>query len=458
MNNLLNNKFHLELEVLSPLHIGSGDTWMKGSDFLQENNKTVILDHNLILRDLGVDKLSELLISKNEKAFINALGRNKLSEFVEKSFDFSLNTKNDIKCFIKSSFDGKAYVPGSSVKGAIRSVLFHYFREKQSDERIVLGSLNQGNDFMRFIQVSDSSTSNTELVNTKIFNLYKPDEDWIGGWKHGGNNTDGQFRPVGFNTIYEILPIGEKVSFSIGFSEKLFSKIRNHPYYEAKNNLMKGGINQLFELINEHTREYIQKEMAFFEKFRIDETDAIIESYRDILHRIPDDNSTCILKMSAGSGFHSITGDWQYDDYTNTGFYNHGRNQGKKKYKSRKLATYPNKFMPMGFISLRPMLDEEIKEKENVLREKVRFQTERIKAARKKEEKLKEEQRQKEKERQDKLEKELKEKEQKEKERIERIAKAEAAKEAAKAKAKEQEAVNKEAGKVKKEQYLKEGL
>lgn len=42
--------------------------------------------------------------------------------------------------------------------------------------------------------------------------------------------------------------------------------------------------------------------------------------------------------MSAGSGFHSITGDWQFSDYTNTEIWKDGRNAGKMKYKSRKIA------------------------------------------------------------------------------------------------------------------------
>lgn len=28
-----------------------------------------------------------------------------------------------------------------------------------------------------------------------------------------------------------------------------------------------------------------------------------------------DGNNSCVIKLSAGAGFHSITGDWQFDDY-----------------------------------------------------------------------------------------------------------------------------------------------
>jgi len=71
-----------------------------------------------------------------------------------------------------------------------------------------------------------------------------------------------------------------------------------------------------------------------------------------------------LLRLGAGSGFHAMTGDWQFDDHTETGYHQGGRNHGKKKYKSRKLAfewdeTRGNEgeyvFYPMGFIELKKL-------------------------------------------------------------------------------------------------------
>ena len=46
----------------------------------------------------------------------------------------------------------------------------------------------------------------------------------------------------------------------------------------------------------------------------------------------------CIIKLAAGSGFHSITGDWQYTDYTG-GLLDQKNNRDKlAKPKSRKIA------------------------------------------------------------------------------------------------------------------------
>ena len=74
--------------------------------------------------------------------------------------------------------------------------------------------------------------------------------------------------------------------------------------------------------------------------------------------------------MSAGSGFHSITGDWQFEDYSRTGVWDFGRNQGKQKYESRKIAVYGEHFDLMGFVKLTAISEEE-KEKERLAREAI---------------------------------------------------------------------------------------
>jgi hypothetical protein len=112
-------------------------------------------------------------------------------------------------------------------------------------------------------------------------------------------------------------------------------------------------IHELFNIINGHTYDYISKEIDFFNKYNQAEyTQKIINNLTAISNQIPDDDENCnfcILKMSAGSGFHSITGDWQYEDYAKTGVWNNG----KQRYKSRKVAIHKDNFSLMGFVKLR---------------------------------------------------------------------------------------------------------
>ena len=274
---------------------------------------------------------------------------------------------------------GKPLLVGSSLKGAVRSILFDYLiqhenkyeveknlRDNKTKETPYFGSSNKGDEFMRFMKFSDAEFENTTLVNTKIFNLQKQ-QSWQGGWKHGGKETDYSFKTTGFNTIYESLVPGQIGYAHIMLSLKAFDIFRydgTHKYENKKRRILNEDITTLFEIINRHTQNYLLKEKAFFEEYhQAEHTQDIIKSIDNILAQIPTDNTYCVLKMSAGSGFHSITGDWQYDDYTKTGVWDDTRNRncGKQKYKSRKIAVWDNHFDLMGFVKISALSEEESK-------------------------------------------------------------------------------------------------
>ena len=73
------------------------------------------------------------------------------------------------------------------------------------------------------------------------------------------------------------------------------------------------------------------------------------------------------MKMSAGAGFHSITGDWKYDDYDKTGERTDTNGAVKKKYKSRKIAEFNGKLQLMGFVKLRAINADEVEQAERRL-------------------------------------------------------------------------------------------
>ena len=72
--------------------------------------------------------------------------------------------------------------------------------------------MKDGTDFMRFIRIADIEMPSTELVNSKIFNLWKDRDGWNGGWKHqgtkDGNSHTDYYRK---NEDYALLEFLEKV-------------------------------------------------------------------------------------------------------------------------------------------------------------------------------------------------------------------------------------------------------
>ena len=138
-----------EMTVMSPIFIGSGDILNKTKYYFNQNNKIVkIVDEKKFQRFLSKNDLFESfekhLMRRNEKGnFCGNLVSWLKSEDIDINtldiWKYTLSTKNvrnkdnesnkyiqlnDIKTFIKGA-NGKPYIPGSSIKGAIRTALLY---------------------------------------------------------------------------------------------------------------------------------------------------------------------------------------------------------------------------------------------------------------------------------------------------------------------------------------------
>lgn len=364
---IINSKYNIALEVITPISIGAGaeKDLVKGIDFIVNNGRIYRINLSK-MQEAGIDivSLSPYFANRDSAGILRLIG-NKLAEVSDgEPLTLPAQSDNDIKAFIRNEFTGKPIVPGSSIKGAIRSILFEYMKDSnERDEKTVFGKSNDGNEFMRFIKFSDFEFDKTELINTKIFNLTKNNGRWASGWKNGGNST-GEFRSTGFNTLYESLLPKEVGYGSIMLSERQFEKIGHdkHSHYDKK--LRALSPKELFAIINSHTKKYLKKELDFFLHFQNGDqyTQKIIDNIQNLIKTIPDNNTYCIFKMSAGSGFHSITGDWQFDNY----YIENGRDRvldRKRKGslpKSRKIAINGKEFALMGFVKMSIATDEQL--------------------------------------------------------------------------------------------------
>ena len=369
-------KYPIELEVITPLSVGAGNDneWVKGLDFVQKDNNVYVIDmQKVAAAGIDVGALTALFLKSDDKGISQLLG-NRIDELSRYVFDMPVKTDNNIKTFLRTQFYDKPLVAGSSIKGSIRSALFNYLRIYEQKNEEVFGTMKDGTDFMRFIRVGDVEMPSTVLVNTKLFNLRKEGAEWLGGWKHQTNKTTEAYSSFGFNTLYECVAPGNKGIGNISLAANTFSLLEKYgqgksPYAGKKRTLLNEPISCMFQVINDVTKKYLQKERAFFLKYSANKSDEVLNCIDSLLSMIPTDGSSCLLKMSAGVGFHSITGDWQYDDYDKTKVWTDGRHAGKKKYKSRKIADYNQRLQLMGFVRLRVLTQEEASEREQILQQ-----------------------------------------------------------------------------------------
>jgi len=366
----VNQKHKVKATVISPLSIGqsSEKDWVEGIDYIRADNTLYHLNMQLMAdSDISMEKLSALYASGETNKIKDYL-QGKLKEIHDFSMNMPISSVNPVKTFYFNPITAKYVLSGSSLKGAIRSAVFHSLVQNEAiDElhrkgngldRYVFGDIADGTNFMRFIRIGDFDFEKTELINTKIYNLWKDHagNKWQGGWKHKKADTNCSFNDVGFNTIYEcLMPRAEAYGF-IMVSSLLYSNISAQMRFkEEKDRIMRGSpIHRLFSVVNEATLSYLEKEIRFFEAYpqgRYSERIiASLKHYHELASTLSASNGNdCLVKMSAGTGFHSITGDWQYDDYTKTGC---DYQTGKKRFKSRKIACFNGQFTPMGFLKL----------------------------------------------------------------------------------------------------------
>ncbi len=390
-------EYKFRLDILSPVHIGVDNTkfWNNGLDYVVKDGKVYLLDTWKILRKGGIDlnHLSAALANGDMNYLKNRI--NDLKQYSKYIFNLpvpGLNQPREIRPLIKSPLTGTPIIPGSSLKGAISSAILSHimgYADNPLDRNILshlaqghnfhaemdrfFGKPDKGSAFMRFIQVSDITFDNTSLINTKIYNLKNNHGQLSGGWKiSGGQNsrTDDRYSDNGFNTVYESLMPGQQAFGRLEINERLFNNGQYQKEFhlpsstKIKNLLTMSGENGLFAVINSFTNEYIYKEKDFFDQYRGEHSQEISDRLYNIGCMIPedsDDNSSCVLRMAAGSGFHSVTGDWMFEDHyieriDNIRGRSRGMKNGMKSAKSRKIAVWESNghrtFAPMGFIKL----------------------------------------------------------------------------------------------------------
>lgn len=189
------------IKTISPVHIGSGKEYNKSEYVLDEmkfksKNKTF---HKKVIKRIDISKFYSGLSDDKKDEFINILSQpnSNLTDFepnIKKkflkyySFNNSTVDPRDINEHIKTL--DEMYIPGSSIKGAIKTALFYsklrqediYRIEKLFPDRgkVKLNtraynlfidsffSANRGNaaqnSIMKFLQISDTSTLKTPTV------------------------------------------------------------------------------------------------------------------------------------------------------------------------------------------------------------------------------------------------------------------------------------------------------
>jgi CRISPR-associated protein Csm5 len=139
MSRELHRTYQLTLETLSPIHIGSGKgDLLLDYDYLVEGNRAVIIDIDRLLEEVDEERLET---AAEDPKLSLLLAPEETERYKAYEMDIAAGHPHRIRQHIKDAFE-RLYVPGSSIKGALRTALAwsaHY-------GALTLGGLGQRND------------------------------------------------------------------------------------------------------------------------------------------------------------------------------------------------------------------------------------------------------------------------------------------------------------------------
>lgn len=368
--------YKCNIEVLSPIHIGSGDTY-GNSEYLpiryKNSDKT-----KKIFRRINISKFYSSLDSKNKDLFIDFLSDSdsNLMDFernISKNFEkyacineCSKNPNNNqmIEETIKSL--NKAYIPGSSIKGAIKTALLYNLFDDDSDKIRKFIKINnfrnfnsKSNEFvdsfftsdirksssqkdiMKFLHISDS-TSSKEISVHDIYSIMASDKMGIKDntvYKKYNKRLKKSFDVISF---YETIDIGTVLEFNINnnYDSSFYSDLKLGDKSQIIN------VDNIKDCLYNFSEDLIVNELNFASEYNID---YLYDFYNKLEKRNVQD--TPLLKIGAGSGFLATTLALKIKD--NSVFDEIKRKKHGYDYcfpKSRKVTK--RTFMPLGWVQL----------------------------------------------------------------------------------------------------------
>lgn len=342
-------KYDIDIETITPIHIGSGDTYL-ASECLPNRDgydRINLSKYFMELDDAQQDNFIDNLI--NHKMLIEDAGRNYVRYSMYKMFDDDFKSDNDIQENIKVF--NEPYIPGSSIKGAIRTaLLYNLFQIEDIDKIFVNDKINESllnsyfsedganMDILRFLKIKDSSTIPQPLLY-RVFNT-KPKAK--GGLEKG--------IPLYLESIYSINHLYS--SLITTYKDSTYESLN---FDNDKVKML--NIEFIKESIWKFSDDLIKHEVQFCKDNKLDKLKRFYE-------KLENNRDAPLLKLGHGSGFLATTIGLKIKKHDKTLYDNIKKliiGEKKKKDDKKTIDDFPitrliiqeNGDQPMGWVRLR---------------------------------------------------------------------------------------------------------
>lgn len=296
--------YDVTLSLLTPMHIGNGRELLNEYDYAIHKGKTWRINEDALLDEQDVDdpRLAEQLARTKPKDLLNPAdfhADSGLFRYVLEGTPRSEAEGAVLREQIKTPFD-KPYLPGSSLKGALRTALAWYawkasgMRPEVRDlgrsakwaaqeyEHQLFGQ-NPNHDLLRVLHVGDSEPlepARLMIVNARVLN------------RAGGLGS-----PIELEALKPDTPI----SLKIKLDRVLFSDWARHGGLDLQGS---GALGRLAQVVQAHSAEQIRREVAWFEK--IPGATRVLQFYQQ-LAQARLGSTRCLVRLGWGTGWEGKT-------------------------------------------------------------------------------------------------------------------------------------------------------
>lgn len=325
------------IETISPIHIGSGIQYQGNAEYLyfEQEKAVVVADEAKILDIIGTENIhiwvGYIEDRENKKNFLEYLRVRKPDIRPEDVSRRIIPLKGSRTPYFTNTLReqmhggmGRPYLPGSSLKGSIRTALFADQLMKNYKERgVPEGKLGTVHKFSGKFNIQDKP------LQQEVFGR-DPNSDWLRMLQVGDcyfdTTTHAAFAEAlnekGADQRYEIksevgqlieyIPAGKSAEFQIGIP-----KVHRELIMRKEPQLFPAAARQLDEawlckLLHQHALRLLQSEIAFFEDADLP---AAVDRLPDFMQELYSDakafpENTCLLRLGFGTGYRNMTGDW----------------------------------------------------------------------------------------------------------------------------------------------------
>lgn len=367
-----------KLHVITPVHVGSG-VRLGRMDYVKRKDKFLIIDMQKLaaLPEIDPEELSDhLYLSEFDMdKFLESM---KVDPYrvTKYSVDCRCNPQGDILSYIKDC-NGMAYIPGSSIKGALRTaILWNRIKnspEMMKDARSAVesaiknssskgakahaaekleklflgddpshGNMKANYDHLRVLRVSDSDLISTKFLEVFAVELMSLSRDAV---------EDKIFLRKKRDLFVEALKPGTETFIKIDLDKFLLS---DRAVSELR--LEVEDLKELEGITRSYYDKYVRSEIEFFSNyFGNDLNEEPLVFYNKIL-QLPAKKGGMVLRIGWGGGWHSMTVARLFsellDDLRRT--FKLGKHNVPVFPKTRRLAMLEAGPQPMGWVWLRP--------------------------------------------------------------------------------------------------------